>query len=163
MVLVAARLGLAGMLLAMLAAALFALALRHVLAAVHPAVAVAVGAAAVLHGMALVAGVLASLVLARLVLAMLAGLVLARRVLAMLTGLVLTVLPGLVLGVALVLGRRRGLGGGGDGEDERHRGGENLHFTSPEKRSIERENRASGEARRGRIGFGVKAVKVRGE
>lgn len=158
MVLVAARLGLAGMLLAMLAAALFALALRHVLAAVHPAVAVAVGAAAVLHGMALVAGVLAGLVLARLVLAMLAGLVLA-----MLTGLVLTVLPGLVLGVALVLGRRRGLGGGGDGEDECHRGGENLHFTSPEKRSIERENRASGEARRGRIGFGVKAVKVRGE
>ena len=96
--------------------------LRHVLAAIHAAVAVGVGAAAA-------GGMLSGLMLP--VLGMLPALVLC--MLGMLS--VLGVLPGLVLRMVLVSGRR-GLSGGWDGEDERHRGNENLHFRSPES-SIE--------------------------
>jgi hypothetical protein len=95
-------------------------ALGHILAAIHPAVAVGVGTAAA-------CGVLPGLVL---------------RVLGILPGLMLCMLPALVLGMLAVLGclvlrmvlvsGRRGLGGGWDGEDERHCGNENLHFRSPE-------------------------------
>ena len=95
---------------AMFAAAFMAL--RHVLAAVHPTVAVGVGAAAALH---VVAVMLSRLVLTRLVLP-----VMVRR-----STLVLVVLASLLL-VAL-MPRLGGLGCGGDGEDERHRGNENLH------------------------------------
>jgi len=92
--------------LAVLAAA--GLTLLHALAAVHPAIVVAVGAAAV--AMAL----------------MLAGLRLAVPGLA-----VLIVLPGLGRGMLLVLGRRRGLRGGGGGDNERDRANQILHDRSP--------------------------------
>jgi hypothetical protein len=103
----AARLG-----LRLRAHVLAAPALGHVLAAVHAAVAVGVGAAAA-------GGMLPGLVLT--VLGMLRTLVLG----------MLGMLPGLVLRMVLMFGRR-GLGGCGNGEDERHRGNENLHFRSPE-------------------------------
>ncbi|MCA1684356.1 MAG: hypothetical protein LC708_04460, partial [Actinobacteria bacterium] len=86
--------------------------LRHVLAAVHAAIAVAVGAAAVLHVVALHAAVPGGL------LPRSGHLMMAR-------------LGSLVLVMALGLGGRRGLGGGGQSEDERHRGDENLHWVSP--------------------------------
>src|SRR5687767_266417 len=91
--------------LAVLAAA--GLTLLHVLAAVHPAIVVAVSAAAV--AMAL----------------MLAGLTVPSLA-------VLIVRPELGRGVPLVLGLRRGLRGGGYGDNERDRANQILHGLSPE-------------------------------
>ena len=101
---------------AMLAAAFAAR--RHVLATVHPTVAVAVGAAVHRHGVALM--------LARL--ALLGGTVL------VMTGLLAL---RLMLSMAAMVGRRRRLGSGGSGDDERRGGKKIFHVYSPEIGSIE--------------------------